>query len=243
MPFPNYPDILRPADWDKKKGALAKTAGETGVGAAMTNLIKTLDAVKLDALVPLTTYKNEAAVDEAIKTAKANASKLVPASQAAYKVRDLAKAAAVKFKKPLIPKSSVDHALAVMSAADHYGIALKSYDPLPEFEDARKRVQIKLAAGLKSAKSYAGKVETNLGQFKNATTVNYPAWEKYWKEDLRGLNAAIAVVPALKDHAPLWRTMTSEAFRGDSKTLKVEDIKKKAGQIDLAIGKLKGALG
>ncbi len=31
MPLPDYPNILKEADWQKNKGALAKAAGETGV--------------------------------------------------------------------------------------------------------------------------------------------------------------------------------------------------------------------
>ena len=241
MPLPNYPGILKEADWQKNKGALAKAAGETGVGAAMKTLWDLQQNTDWTNLGASTTYTSQGAVDEAIKKSKADLPKLEKLKAQAYTVRDLAKKAAEKFTaNKLIPKSSADHARAVMAAAEHFGVALKSFDPTSDFEEARKRVIAREDIGRNQLKKSIATVESEVVKVDKDTVV-YEEWQKFWSGPLRGLGASVAVVPEVKDSqvSAVLRKLCSQDFVGDKGETDNKTIRLKAGQVKLVVGKLK----
>lgn len=242
MPVPNYPDTLK-IDWDAKKGTLAKAAGETGVGAAMKHLRTTFDQTEWLKLSAATTYGSEAEIDQAIKDCKAAFAKIEPIKAAAYKLRDAAKAAATKFKaNKLIPKASAELALSISTAADHFGVALKSYDPMPDFEEARKRVQAKLKIGRDQLKGLIAKVEAGAASLDH-DKVTATEWATFWKGPLRGVQAAIAVVPELKTQfSPIFVKLCSQEFVG-ANDLPPAEIRKKIAVVRQAAAKLKAVAG
>ena len=139
--FPALPVKLTKTDWDKNKGAVAKLAGETGMGAQMDKVKKAWDTAaaqmnvldgptacppnliknSLQVAPKLTACKNQ--FDGAgIKNPDGVVSKLRVEVNA---LRDLAKTTAAKFKSnPLIPKTSTEHALGIEKEADFYSVAL-----------------------------------------------------------------------------------------------------------------------
>lgn len=241
MPLPNYPDILKEADWQKKKGTLAKAAGETGVGAALKALWALQQTTDWTDLGVNTTYKSLNEVDEAIKRFKAAMSKIDKLKTEAYKVRDIAKAAAAKFKaNKLIPKASADHATAVSVAADHYGVALRGYDPTSEFEEARKRVVAREQIGRDQVKKSIATVEGGVTKV-DKDTVTYEEWHGFWSGPLRGLQAAVAVLPEMKGTqiSELIKKLCSADFCGSKGDTDAKAIRLKAGTVKVAVGKLK----
>lgn len=241
MPLPNYPDILKEADWQKKKGALAKAAGETGVGAAMKALWANRNNTDWTDLQVATTYKSLAEVDEAIQKYKAAMPKLEKLKTDAYKVRDLARAAAAKFKaNKLIPKASADHAGAVATAADHYGVAIKSYDPSADFAEARKRVEAREKIGRDQLKKSIATVEGGVVKV-DRDKVTYEEWQAFWSGPLRGLQAAVAVVPEIKGTqiSEVVRKLCSADFCGNKSDTDAKAIRQKAATVKVAVGKLK----
>jgi len=129
-PRPEYPKILTNADWQKKKGNIAKMAGETGVGAAMDEAKAAYDDVKWIKF-SRESLRGKQYTPETIEQARQEARDeyqraIEPLRAKVKKVRDLASGAAEKWKKSkTIPKSSRAHAEEVANAADQFFIVLK----------------------------------------------------------------------------------------------------------------------
>ena len=127
------PSVLTESDWNKKKGIIAKMAGETGIGAQLKKVETTYEKVDwtvFDAKAVSKTVQSKDDVDKAILTAKKVYSSDVEKHRAELsKLRDLASKAALSFKKnKLIPKASVEVAEAISSSADRFFVQLKSMD-------------------------------------------------------------------------------------------------------------------
>lgn len=124
----DYPKVLTAADWDKKKGVIAK-AHATGIGDALKILQKAYDAVGWSQCDPLLWTKAhptadafEKALDGLLKQAEA---KIKPLKTQADKVESLASKWALAFTKDkLAPKSAAQAAKDVAAAAQTLGKAL-----------------------------------------------------------------------------------------------------------------------
>ncbi len=187
------------------------------------------------------TYKSLADVDEAIKKFKAAVPKLEKLRADAYKVRDAARAAAAKFKaNKLIPKASADHATAVATAADHYAVAIKSYDPAADFAEARKHVEAREKIGRDQVKKFIATVEGAVAKV-DRDRVPYEEWQAFWSGPLRGLQAAVAVVPELKGTpiSEVVKKLCSADFCGLKSDTDAKAIRQKAATVKVAVGKLK----
>jgi hypothetical protein len=126
---PEYPDCLTPQNWDKKKGVIAKMAGETGIGASLTKLKKVYDdtdwkIIQVDDRKPkINDFKLPEWEKMCKEAATQGVKELEKLRKAAYETRDLAKETAAKFKKnKLIPKSSTALCEEIETAADHLGV-------------------------------------------------------------------------------------------------------------------------
>jgi len=126
---PEYPDCLTPQNWNKKKGVIAKMAGETGIGASLSHLKAVYDGtdwkiIQVDDRKPKINDFKLPEWEKMCKEAAAEGVKeLAKLRKAAYETRDLAKETAVKFKKnKLIAKSSVDLCEEIATAADQLGV-------------------------------------------------------------------------------------------------------------------------
>jgi hypothetical protein len=135
MAAKTIPTILTDADWQKKKGAIAKMAGETGLGAAMKALAvewKKVDWAELDpddAWMKSGLKKNPANYDKLFQAAKSEHSKVEGVRVKVKALRDLADKTEKKFKaSKLIPSSSTQHVGKIKVTADQLWIELKSID-------------------------------------------------------------------------------------------------------------------
>ena len=127
----DYPKALNAADWDKKKGVIAK-AHATGIGDALKLLQKAHDAVGWAQHDPLLWTKAhptadafEKALDGLLQQAEA---KIKPLKTQADKVETLASKWAVTFgKDKLVPKSATQAAKDVAEAAAALGKSLATW--------------------------------------------------------------------------------------------------------------------
>ncbi len=139
----DYPEILTNKNWQKMKGAIAKMAGETGVGKAM-------DAVEAAwKRVPWALFDPEKAwagvgvkkLDDyydAFKKAKDRFPEVEKVRKALFDLEKLAeKTAADWAKNKLIPKASAEHAKKVAAEASRLATELKSLDQV--FIEAKRK--------------------------------------------------------------------------------------------------------
>src|ERR1039457_2882297 len=122
MSIPDYPTTLTNADWQKKKGLLAKMAGETGIGAALIKATTAHEAVDWAKIDVLNAYPNLQALEDAEKVAKeAFHAKVSHLIDELVKVRTLAQAVAKTFQqKKTIPASAVKAVTDVGAACTSY---------------------------------------------------------------------------------------------------------------------------
>lgn len=134
MPYtrPEYPQILKKADWDSKKGAIAKIAGKTGVGEAAAECERRYAAVQWQKLelaknAPGVNSFTKADWDRRLADAKnevtGNLRQLV---EGLYNLRNVAKAAAEKFKNNPLLSSTKQHLEKLAQAADFLGVSLNA---------------------------------------------------------------------------------------------------------------------
>ncbi len=196
-----YPPELMPAFWDKNKGTVAKMAGETGIGAALTQL--KAQHARIDwTLMTAGGYgklHNAAEIDAAEKKAKAyHASAIAPYAVLARNARDKAIEATKKFAaNKLIPKASTVVVASIAKAADVVSVACKSMgDEAKTFEVARAKITqqiddqkkmigpniVKLKKGLAACIAKPGKqswfdnVRDNCRSINNGVQLN-PEWK------------------------------------------------------------------
>lgn len=204
MTTPNtltYPPELLPATWNSNKGVIAKMAGETGIGAALTRL-KALHA-KIDwSQVTAMGYgklHNTGEVDEAEKKAKAyHSTNVVPYGAEARVVRDLAKTVGVKFAaSKVIPKSSTATVLGIAKAAEAVSMACKSLDEeWKTFEAARE----KLAKQIEGQKKLIGPSIEKLkkGLAACIKTPTKESWNTNATQQCRSVNNGVQLNPEWK---------------------------------------------
>ena len=204
MPARVLPKILTVADWNSKKGVIAKMAGETGIGAALAKLKTTWDKVEWDVLDP------DAAVLKNSKTGKMtlelleklepiaakNINKIEPVRKELKAVADLTEKIAAKWKtSKIIPSSSRKHVETMHTTADQMWIQLKSIDN--DWKAARQRVgkeeERLRGIALNAIKPYFASIREFAKEVKSTPTV-----EKFTGEaktglyqNIRGLNAAL----------------------------------------------------
>ena len=215
-----WPDTLTNANWQKKKGALAKMAGTTDIGATMTAAKAEFDKIdwtKLEAAqMPTADRKSVDKIKQAKAAAMAHVTTVVEGKvrPKVKLIKDLAAAAQADWaKSKVIPKSSADHAKLVATTADHYWIALKGgsvtisklldeYDKLAEKVEKHKTEQIALL-GPQITKLEAS-LKLCLAKPSKANYRDFPSKPESVHQRCRSICNAISVLPGLK--AKYWAT-------------------------------------
>ena len=166
MPEKTIPTILTDADWQKKKGVIAKMAGETGIGAAMKALAvewKKVDWQELDpvdgAWVKSGLKRNPTNYEKVFALAKAENTKVAGVRTKVKALADLAEKQEIKFKaNKLIPSSSRAHVGKIATEADRFWIELKSIDK--EWEAEEKKIVAKYRKDLQDTADIFGRSMT-----------------------------------------------------------------------------------
>ncbi|WP_207482395.1 hypothetical protein [Arenibaculum pallidiluteum] len=235
--MPNYtkpaiPKVLTDAEWQKKKGAIAKLAGETGVGAALKAMEAAFkkvnwDKFDMDKQIPSNSVFDVGVVDAALAAAGDEMKNLEPLRKTIMDVDKKASDAAAKFKSnKLIPKESAAYAAQVAKEASNFLVVVNksSIGSAVEKDAAAARVNIEKKVKLvqDSAKSYLAKVAKGL----DGQTVE--TYADYWKESLRGLAAALSRIPGQETLTEAWRPWVSQkGIPKDEKQLSVAKTKVK----------------
>ncbi|MBK3735636.1 hypothetical protein GAY29_21550 [Azospirillum brasilense] len=213
----DIPDILTQKDWDKKKGAIAKIAGKTGVGDAMKAVDKAHGAIDWKKLSVSMNSPSNATLDDLdslLDEARAEYKRSVePLRTQLQKLRDLAEATAKKFKSnKLIPKDSTAHAEKVAKAADQLFVAFnqsslgdKIVDDYEGMKDAIEKADKVRAKGREILEKYMLSLAKKL---KTAKTVS--DYQDLWKEDIRGVGTQLPKMPELKAFLKDWRNISSQ---------------------------------
>lgn len=156
------PVILTDADWQKKKGVIAKAAGKTGIGPAMKAVDAEWKKVAWDDLDPDLVWsktglqRTPANFPAAFKVAKAAYAKVTAVRSKVKTLADLAEKTEAKFKSSkVIPSSSREHVGKIAKAADQLWIELKSIDQIWVAEE--KAVKQHYATKLKQTSDNLGK--------------------------------------------------------------------------------------
>jgi len=252
-----WPEELTNKDWQKKKGALAKMAGKTDIGATMTDAKAEFDKIDWTLLeaaqMAIPDRKSIPKIKEAKAAAMSHITKVIEGKvrPKIKEIKELAAAAEAEWSKSkLIPKSSAKHAALVSTTADHYWIALKSnsvtftnlldeYDKLVEKLVKHQKDQIELL------KPQIEKLEVSLkacaASPSKANYLNLPSKPESVHQRCRSMCNAISVLPNLK--AKYWATWEpfgnkypADARDGDGEA---EDVKKMLTNIVVALADFK----
>lgn len=227
---PKYPDILTDKSWQKKKGAISKIAGKTGVGKALDECKAAYDQVDWKSLdVAMVAPQGKACtskvVEELWKAAVAEYNKSIDGSLNVKlkKARDLADKTSKDFsKKKLVPKKSAEHAAAVAKEADRFSVELNKNTLLQkmaaEYQRFLKSVQNNekmIADNAKRLKLYCVQVAKGLGSISTAAEFN----GKFWNESIRGVGTTLPPLSAqlgiIAEHKK-WRVFASEDWKPKS---------------------------
>ena len=244
-----YPAELTPAYWDKNKGTVAKMAGETGIGAALTKL-KAAHA-KIDWNL-LTAYgygklHDNSEINDAEKKAKAYyQSKVVPYATMAGGVMTLALGTAKKFQaNKLIPKSSTATVAAIAKAADVVKVACKSLDvEFKTFAEYRAKLAQQIEGQKKLIRPNIDKLEKGLAAcIKNPTK---DSWNDNCTQQCRSINNGVQVNPEWKAaYGKTWVKYDGVTFFGklkDEAKLDEKGKKKQAADIVAMCKEIQSAL-
>lgn len=227
MPIqPPIPKSLTKAEWDKNKGVFAKIAGETGVGAAMTDVDNAYKAVawaKFDAMQALPGAKLVSVVEAGEKDATAETGKVNTLRDSVKALRDLTAKTEATFKKSkTIPASPTKYVGKVSSDADAFWITLKlnsSYfiDSLKSFTDLKATLLERQRVGAAKLKPYI-KTITDFGKEVLAapTVATYIGdAAKGFHQAIHGLSAALAVQtdPKLVSFLVKWKPFAQDGFK------------------------------
>ena len=212
---PTWPAILTNADWQKKKGAVSKLVGKTGVGEAMTAAqaaFAKISWIKMSATDILPQDRDIPTIKERKKQAAAYyASTIVPARTAVKKIVDAAEDTAKKFKaNKLVPKSASEHAAAVAKAADLMWMTLK--DNSTFFAEAANSFDAMIAVKQKNATDEAAKLGTTAANLEKAlketlakpTVAGWSDGAECSHQRCRSMCNSIRNIPELK--AKYWNT-------------------------------------
>lgn len=196
------PAVLTAADWNKKKGTIAKMAGETGIGAALTKLDAAWKRIAWDDLDPnKASYKLGGKVTvQGLQTLLPAAKKAAPTVEPARKelvaVRNLAESVAATWKKnPVIPSSSRKHLEDMAKQADQLFVALKSIDnDWKVFADGIRKEDARMQQmAMQVMKPYFTSLRTYASEIaKEPTVAKYTgSGQKGFHQNVRGMNAAL----------------------------------------------------
>ncbi|MEM9145319.1 MAG: hypothetical protein AAGC57_03910 [Pseudomonadota bacterium] len=235
-----YPKELRDADWQKKKGTLAKTQ-KTGLGAVLKTgetLVKKIDVVTLDpASNPIKTMDQ---LEERLEAAKAEYKKSVmPLQDHMKKISKAANEAAAKLDKMKLGsgKKGAKAARDVAKTADTYAVTLKSLDLEARVAKAKSDLEKKHALAVKNLKGSIAKLATGIKTFSGEPSV--AAWGAHIKQNGRSVSNCIAVLPGYKDQ--FWTKWQSD-FKGfDESGLGLKDDDPKVNEKMMALIKNCGA--
>lgn len=227
---PAYPDMLTDKTWQKKKGAVSKIAGKTGVGKALDECALAYRAVNWEMLdvshkAPTGARCTREVLDEIWNVAKAEYATNVEGSlrPKLIKARDLAKKTADAWaKKKLIPKKSAEHAAAVAKEADRFMVEINKNTLLPKmhkaYDDLMKSVinnEKMIADNAKRLKLYCVQVAKGLGSITTAEEFT----GKFWNESIRGVGTALPPLSAqlgiIAEHKK-WRVFSSQGWQPKS---------------------------
>lgn len=129
--YPTWPASLTDAEWQKKKGSIAKVAGKTGVGEAIKAAKTAFDKIDFNkaeaSQIPPAERSEENLTKKAAEALAWHKGTVEPARDKIKDVRDAANKAAASWKKnPVIPKASVKAAEDFAALADNLWIDLKT---------------------------------------------------------------------------------------------------------------------
>jgi hypothetical protein len=203
---PDYPAVLTKTNWDKNKGVIAKMAGATGVGEALSKLeaaYKAVDWKKFEIAAnkpnPFSLPKLEAMKKAAIAEMNGNAAKL---RVAAFAARDAAKKAAGDLKKNPLTKGAGAVCDQIEKAADFMGVGANT-NSLGGY--IQKDVDEAKNAFDTTANAIKNKIPSTVSALKSAIkAAGDPTTPKKWKAaammtKCRDLNQLIGNVPKLTE--------------------------------------------
>ena len=227
--YPSYPDILTNKDWQKKKGAIAKMAGETGMGDQLKKLEAAFKKIKFEQMDAMNVLTGANRTKENLEKFREDAKKywnsdVKPCWEEARRTSDFAgKLAAEWKKKKTIPSKSREHVEAIEKAAGNLMVTLKSLDNLV------------LEPSIKKATAEAAKNEEKARKVDKNPTVE--TWRSELHQKIRGLGTAVGSIPELKKKwSPVWNQYSSDGFVLTAKNMDEKAIKKK---LDEVLGDLK----
>jgi hypothetical protein len=203
---PDYPAVLTKTNWDKNKGVVAKMAGATGVGDALSKLeaaYKAVDWKKFEIASnkpnPFSLPKLEAMKKAAIAEMNGNGAKL---RATAFAARDAAKKASGDLKKNPLTKNAGVICDQIEKAADFMGVGANS-NSLGGY--IQKDMDEAKNAFDHTAKAIKTKIPSTVTALKNAIkAAGNPTNPKAWKAaammtKCRDLNQLIGNVPKLTE--------------------------------------------
>lgn len=204
MPFkiPAYPDELTNAAWQKKKGILAKIAGETGIGDMLKELVKEYGHIDWEKFKLATAAKGQGAkrtkqdVKDAYDDAIVECKKVFPLQVSARNVEKKADALAIDWKKnKAIPASSVKAAVELSGVAKAFSYAIAPGTIGDELDKERKECDASIDKIADEYSKMNDKFRTYVNGFeaacKGKTLKEYGA---LWKENIRGVGTLLPVI-------------------------------------------------
>ncbi len=146
MDVPQIPPILTEANWNKNKGAIAKAAGKTGLGALLKELASAHNRVDWEALdldEALPEQASAQAAAEALAVAKRQVQTNLPLLLNKIEaVEDQARLTQAKFaKQKLIPAATTKHVGKLADAAKQFTADVKAVED--EYEKLEKAVAVR----------------------------------------------------------------------------------------------------
>ncbi len=212
-----YPKELTDADWQKKKGTLAKTV-KTGLGEALQAgeaMFKRIDLAELDP--GSTPSRTREELTQKVDQAKAYyRSRILPLIQQVRDIKAAAQDAAEKLGKKPGLGSAVKAAQAVAKAAETYAVTLKSLD----LDDMVARVTADIdKKDALARKLFADSCKRFLDGAKAFLSApSFDAWDDKIKQQGRSVSNSVGQLAELRDR--YWKDF--QKFQGfDTGTLKL----------------------
>jgi len=242
--YPQYPDILTNKDWQKKKGTIAKMAGETGMGDQLKKLEAAFKKIKFEQMDAMNILTGANRTKENLEKFREDAKKywnsdVKPCWEEARKTSDFAgKLAAEWKKKKTIPSKSREHVEAIEKAAGNLMVTLKSLDNLvlePSIKKATAEAAKNEEKARKMLEGWITSIKTKAKAVDKNPTVE--TWRSELHQKIRGLGTAVGSIPELKKKwSPVWNQYSSDGFVLTAKNMDEKAIKKK---LDEVLGELK----
>ena len=224
MPFkiPQYPDILTNATWQKKKGLIAKMAGETGIGDLMKKAVTAYGAIDwrkfkiAEVAAGAGMGRTQQDIDDACKEALKEAPKITALDHALRDIELAAKNLAREWKNnKKIPAASAKYAEEVSEAAKtlDYAITMGTItDALAkekaETEESLNKLKAEFAKLNDKLREYIDKFE---GEAKKATLAKYT---EFWSEYIRGPGTVLPTLiknhPEIKTEWEIWKQYSNK---------------------------------